>query len=349
LSIADGSDVDQLYRFTPSTGLSFKHPTLTNGLFGFGNDFKDGEAVRFAAPTGSSITNLVSGNTYYIRDRQDNSFKLAATENGTAIDGLVSSGNGLFSLTPIGYKSDLLRGENWQAWGEQKAGSLNLSVRELSSAELENLLPFGYIQKSVGITLEKNTTLLGNEVNIEAKALDLTLAETLGQQGTRAAMLDGAGGMLSSLLALPVKAIQKNAGAKIVINEGSVIRSIDSLMIKAEAKANASGKAISQLFSLGYTGATATADVQIKSGADLKSGGPLVIESSGTSIADIKTATERSEDFKVPSVIKSAAGSAGISRADLTSSVTIANSARVYGGRTVNIRALGEQQSGLQQ
>jgi flagellin len=61
------------------------------------NTYQNGDAVKYTS-SGSAIGNLPTTGTYYVRDVSGNSFKLAATSGGTAID-LTSSGSGTINFT----------------------------------------------------------------------------------------------------------------------------------------------------------------------------------------------------------------------------------------------------------
>lgn len=73
----------------PFTGLS-----ATDVITAPGHTFVDGDAVRILAMPGMSIpTGLTSGNKYFVRDTSGDTFKLAATAGGAAID-LTANGGG---------------------------------------------------------------------------------------------------------------------------------------------------------------------------------------------------------------------------------------------------------------
>src|SRR6202008_2140469 len=106
----------------------------------------------------------------------------------------------------------------------------------------------------------------------------------------------------------------------------------------APAGPDASAQAKSQLFSLGYSQADATATIDIKGGVTIEGGGPVNITSDASATAGMETETSREEQGSVPGK-KSAgfAASIAVSWARLTSTVTVADTAVVHGGRTVNI------------
>src|SRR4029079_2862940 len=78
----------------------------------------------------------------------------------------------------------------------------------------------------------------------------------------------------------------------------------------------------------------------------IEGNGPVNITSDASATAGMSTETAREEQGYVPGK-KSAgfAASLAVSWARLTSKTTVAETAFVHGGRTVNIRALGETES----
>lgn len=79
--------------------------TATDTITETGHGLSDGYVVTYSNGGGTSIGGLTSGNTYYIVGSTANTFQVAATSGGAAID-LTSTGSGAshtFAFTPTGY------------------------------------------------------------------------------------------------------------------------------------------------------------------------------------------------------------------------------------------------------
>lgn len=77
----------------------FTADASANTLTATGNDFIDGLPIRLAT-TSALPAPLMTGTTYYIRDRSGDTFKLAATVGGAAID-LTNTGSGTHTVTDL--------------------------------------------------------------------------------------------------------------------------------------------------------------------------------------------------------------------------------------------------------
>ncbi|MDB5862130.1 MAG: repeat-containing protein, partial [Ramlibacter sp.] len=220
-------------------------------------------------------------------------------------------------------------------------------ARRIGTTEIENLLPSGYLSKSVEIDVGANATIRASGIYLVTQAEDRALADTLGLTTLESQrFLDPAVSFLQDLVALPVKVLVKASEAKVTIHEGARLQADDVVGIYATAASDASAQAKSQLFSIGYSQADATATIDIQDHVLIEGGGAINITSDASATASMSTETSREEQGSVPGK-KSAgfAGSLAVSWARLTSTTTVAATAEVHGGRTVNIRALGETES----
>lgn len=73
----------------------------TNAITIAGHGFQDGDVIKYST-SGGQIGNLPTSGTYYARDVSGNTFKLASTFGGTAID-LSSSGSGTQTFTKAAF------------------------------------------------------------------------------------------------------------------------------------------------------------------------------------------------------------------------------------------------------
>ncbi|MFN9446209.1 MAG: hypothetical protein ACK57Y_09265, partial [Pirellulaceae bacterium] len=216
-------------------------------------------------------------------------------------------------------------------------------ARRVGTVEFENLLPSGYLSKSVEIEIGKNATLLGSSVYLVASAEDRALQDNLGLTTLESQMfVDPYVSKLQDLVALPVKVLLKASEAKVTIGANTKILAGNSVGIYSTTAADASSQAKSELFSIGYAQSSATSLIDVQSGVKIQGAGSINITSDATSVAGMSTETEREEQGNVPGKKSSQfAASVAAAWAKLTSKTTIAATAEIQGGRTVNIRALG--------
>ncbi len=227
------------------------------------------------------------------------------------------------------------------------ADDIVFRARRIGTPEIENLLPSGYLSKSVSINIGTGASLRAANIYLVAQAEDRALATTLGLSTLESQFfLDPAVSFLQDLVSLPIKVLIKAAEAHVTIGAGAQILAGDVIGIYATAGADASAQAKSQLFSLGYSQADATAVINVLGGALIEGGGPVNLTSAANATANMSTETSREEQGSVPGKKSSGfAASIAVSWARLTSTATLAPTAYVHGGRTVNIRALGEVES----
>ncbi len=220
-------------------------------------------------------------------------------------------------------------------------------ARRIGTPEIENLLPSGYLAKSVEIDVGAGATLRASSIYLITQAEDRALEETLGLTTLESQFfLDPAVSFLQDLVSLPVKVLVKASSAKVTIHDGAQLLADDAVGVYATAGSDASAQAKSALVSLGYSQSDATATIEVQGNVLIEGGGPVNITSDASSTAKMTTETTREEQGSVPGKKESGvAASLAVSWARLTSTTTIASTAVVHGGRTVNIRALGETES----
>lgn len=80
------------------TGLAFTAAAATDALTSNGHGYTNGDAVRITG-TLTNAAGLASGTTYFVRDATTNTFKLAATRGGAAID-VTTDGSGTIQKLP---------------------------------------------------------------------------------------------------------------------------------------------------------------------------------------------------------------------------------------------------------
>ena len=110
----------------------------------------------------------------------------------------------------------------------------------------------------------------------------------------------------------------------------------------------ATAQATGLLFSIGYSQADATASIDVRDGVRIEANGPINLTSSASAIASMTTVTAHQDSLASTAVRKispQAGTSIAVSNARLSSTATVAETAVIHGGRTVNVRALGEVES----
>jgi hypothetical protein len=158
--------------------------------------------------------------------------------------------------------------------------------------------------------------------------------------------IDPALNFLQDLVSLPVKVLVKASSANVSIHQGAQILADNVIGVYATAGSDASAQAKSQLVSIGYAQATANATISVETAVKIEGGGAVNVTSSGSATAAMTTETSREEQGSVPGKKQNGiAASIAVSWAKLNSTVTVANGAYIHGGRTVNVRALGDVES----
>ena len=220
-------------------------------------------------------------------------------------------------------------------------------ARRIGTTELENLLPSGYISKSVSITIGADAVLKSGSIYLVAQAEDRDIATQLGLTTLESQFFVAPGmSLLNDLTALPIKVLIKSSSSQVTIGDRAQVLADNVIGIYSTAAADASAAAASQLFSLGYSQAKASAIIDVHSGALIEGGGAVNLTSDASATAKMSTETSREEQGSVPGKKSAAfAASIAVSYADVVSKATVAEGATVHGGRTVNIRALGDIES----
>src|SRR5207249_7459719 len=117
-------------------------------------------------------------------------------------------------------------------------------ARRIGTTEIENLLPSGYLAKTVEIDIGANAVLRGSSVYLIAQAEDRALATTLGLTTLHSQFfLDPAVSFLQDLVALPIKVLVKASEAKVTIGDGAQLLADDVVGVYATAGSDASAQA----------------------------------------------------------------------------------------------------------
>lgn len=216
--------------------------------------------------------------------------------------------------------------------------------RRIGIAELENLSPVLGTSRSVAIDVGAGAELSADGgIYLIAQTEDRSLADVLGlEQEVNNFLIQPLMDKIGDLLALPVKVLVKNSSATITLQANAKVLSGGTVGIYSTAVADASGSASSSLVSIGYGRAVATATVDIQSGVEVVSQDATVITASGSATSSISSSTGRTlESTSNPSSLQ-IAGSIAVSDANVTSHVTVAETASITAGKTANIAASGE-------
>lgn len=224
-----------------------------------------------------------------------------------------------------------------------KSGDITLWARQLGTAELEAANPSPGIAetKTASITVGSGASILGGEVFLLSYAEDNTFSANTGNSFFTNLAVTQLAKQLGTNLQLPFKALVKESTASVTLGSNSTLSADGTLGIFVNAKADSSGSASSELFSLGFSSATVTATVDVGAGARLTAGNAVNINADGSATADMKTDTSR-DLGQVPQDPSQTALSFAVSVANVTSHATLAPTAVVTAGLTANFRATGE-------
>ena len=227
-------------------------------------------------------------------------------------------------------------------------GYITFWARQFGVTVLESIDPsiVSTGDKSVSITLGAGSKVEGGEVFLLAYAEDRTLGELAAPPGAAIVntVVNQLGDKLATFEALPFKLIHKTSTASVTLGSGAQLLGSGTVGIFVTAQAEASGQATSELFSLGLAIANATATINIGDNAVVRAGDAVNIVSSADVTAKMKTSTKR-DLGAVPQDPTETALSFAVAIADLTSTATLADTAVIEAGRTVNFRALGTKAS----
>src|SRR5207248_660412 len=95
-------------------------------------------------------------------------------------------------------------------------------ARRIATPELENLLPSGYLSKTVSIDIGTGANLYAGDIYLVAQAEDRTIATQIGVS-TTAFLEQGLIGpihdFLTNLVSLPFKVLVKDAHASVTVGE----------------------------------------------------------------------------------------------------------------------------------
>ena len=224
-----------------------------------------------------------------------------------------------------------------------QSGDITLWARQLGTAELEAANPSPGIAdtKTASISVGSGSGIFGGEVFLLSYAEDNTFSANSGSSFFTNLAVTQLAKQLGTNLQLPFKALVKDSTASVTLGTNSTISADGTLGIFVNAKADASGSASSELFSLGYSSATVSATVDVGAGARLSAGNSVNINADGSATADMETDTSR-DLGQVPQDPSQTALSFAVSVADVTSHATLAPTAVITAGLTANFRATGE-------
>ncbi|NJN49217.1 MAG: hypothetical protein HC805_04815 [Alkalinema sp. RL_2_19] len=149
----------------------------------------------------------------------------------------------------------------------------------------------------------------------------------------------------TDIAALPVSLMIRQSKAKIDIGANARFTSAGDIEIASNAVADATAKAISQYFSIGWSDATAAAITQVGQGTQINAAGDVNITSGAATTASMTTRTLKNLGIG-PADNTGIAVSLAIANADLTANTTIAQGAVITAGRNANILANGQVERG---
>ncbi|MBN1818737.1 MAG: hypothetical protein JW828_15350, partial [Sedimentisphaerales bacterium] len=229
----------------------------------------------------------------------------------------------------------------------QTTSDITFRPRLMGIAELENLIPLGFAtDRKVSITIGQNARLMGAEISLFAQAEDKSIADTAGApKEVENFVIEPLMGQLADLIALPVKVLVKSCTATITLRQGAQLIATGPIGIYATAAADASGIAKGNLISVGYAQAKAYADIIIETGVVIQAAEAIVITSTGESKAGMKVDTKHKIDSLPKPSGTPFAIALGVSYANSSSHVTMAQGASITSGRTVNLTAKGKIES----
>ena len=329
----------------------------TSGLLEIGLD-SEGDAVTVSV-VGSSIdvfdgtthTQFAQTDVRSISAEGDDSLGQSITFNGTVtLAGLLSADKiesatltgvytvgGLVSLAG----TTIVLGNSSMIMA---TGDITFDAKQIAIADLANLSPVSVSTKTASIQIGDNAVLSGHSVTLTAEASDASFTDTLGSgQVLTNFVIQPLIDKGVDLLAMPIKVLAKSSTASVTLNPGVTITAIDAVSISATAVTDSSGVAASRLFSVGYAQANSTATIDVA--GTINAGGAVNLTSDASSTASISTETSKDLGDVSGDPSKQGAVSLAISNAVVTSKTTIASTATIHAGDTVNIQSLGTHES----
>ncbi|MEI8371109.1 MAG: hypothetical protein WCJ31_22010, partial [Planctomycetia bacterium] len=243
------------------------------------------------------------------------------------------------------FTSTVTRGEACPAWQATLGGSRRFRAHGPGTPQLDNLIPWPYFTRTVGIDVGAGAALRGGSVSLTAEAEELKLVDRLGLSGFPKALVQIATNFVTDFLDLPLKVLIKKTTATIDVGSSAQIVSAGNLNVAALAMSDSTASAKSEIVSLGFSWAEATATVNVGAGATLKAGGTLDVLADGSAIAKMDSETAREEPNSSLGALEKFSGSIAVTDAKLTSQAIVGAGAILYGGRTANVRALGVVES----
>jgi hypothetical protein len=220
-------------------------------------------------------------------------------------------------------------------------------TRDWSLGELENLSPVFVTLpiREASITIENGAQLRAADITFFAYAQDVAIFELLGAPAVVNSFLIGPlKDKLADLVAMPVKVLIKEAKATVTVGQNAVLEATSFIGFFVNAAADASGKAASKVVSVGYAQATATAMIDIQTGAEITAGGVVNMVAGAGATANMSSETDR-DLGQVPQDRTQTAFSLAVTNARATATAKLATGASITAGMTANLRATGEVES----
>jgi hypothetical protein len=227
------------------------------------------------------------------------------------------------------------------------ASDINLRARLVGLAQLENLIPLYGTHRLTSVDIGAGAQLTASgSIYAFAESLDSSIADAAGVfKEVDNFVVQPLADKVGSLLALPVKLLEKFSTATITMGAGSKLMGAGTVGLYATTKADASGNASGSLFSIGYAQAAAESRIDIATGALIDAGEAAVVAASAEATAKLSSSTERALDSTQNPGTQQVALSLAASFADVTSKVSVAQGAFIRGGKTANVKADGATKS----
>ncbi|MCE8556437.1 calcium-binding protein [Ruegeria pomeroyi] len=225
-------------------------------------------------------------------------------------------------------------------------GFIEFRSRRLGTAELENLSPiFPGIPKYASVDIGENASIEAGGVYLIAQAEERGYAEQLEiSQELDTNLVGPLLDQVTSVLGLPFQVLVKKTDAKVTVADGANIVGHSGVGIYANSVTNASGSAGFAIASLGWADSTANAEVDIGD-ANIYSDGFVVVTSDASSTANMSVETNTSLGTVPTSSSSQVSLSLAVARSTLSSTLTVADGARIEAGLTANLLAGGSVDS----
>ena len=238
------------------------------------------------------------------------------------------------------------------------ARNVTLDATNINYSEVTQLFPLlSAMQRHAAVTMDANSTVMGNDVTFNAHAGDLNalnellnyFGKTLSPSET-AALASGEDLIISKLnpFALPLSVIYKSATATVTVGNSAHVQASGKVDLESDADTSAAADALF-LFNeklqvaLALAISDADAETTVNTGATITGSGDVNLQSTGSSVAQASALSVTRT--AAPSNTVQIAG--GVSISKITSHATVAQGATVTStAGNVNVRAEGVNNSG---